>query len=101
MTNRPLGVVKNILESVGMEIAFAYEDLVFLEHNGFLLQFTDTDNVLHVHTNKEADEAVINRDLSQLFTSAHNHDMFFSKGKVYTLSQRDEETIRLEFDEVI
>ncbi|MDR9501524.1 MAG: hypothetical protein RI601_06990 [Desulfurivibrionaceae bacterium] len=101
MTNRPLGVVKNILENDGMEISFAYEDLIFLEHNGFLLQFTDIDNVIHVHTNKEADEAVINRDLSRLLTSAHNHDMSFLKGKVYTLSQGAEKSIRLEFDEVI
>ncbi len=101
MTNNPLGVVKNIVESVGMDISFAYEDLIFLEHNGFLLQFTDSDKVIHIHTNAEADEAMVNRDISRLINAAHNQDMSFIKGKAYTLDQGDDETIRLAFDEVI
>jgi DNA-binding IclR family transcriptional regulator len=41
MTLKPLGQVKELVESLGMEISYAYEDLVFLQHNGFLLQFDD------------------------------------------------------------
>lgn len=101
MIKNPLGLVKNVLESVGLEISFVYEDLIFLEHNGFLLQFDEEDKRVHIHTNAEADEAMVNRDISRLIDAGHSHDLYFSKAKIYTLSQGDGEAIRLEFDEVI
>ena len=36
---RPLGVVKQLLEEIGMEITYAYDDLIFIQHNPVLLQF--------------------------------------------------------------
>ncbi len=99
MTKNPLGVVRNIVEAVGMDISCAYEDLVFLDHNGFLLQFTDTDREMIVHTNSEADEAVIIGDIGRLVEAARNHDMSIVNGNVYTLSQDDDKNIRIEFSE--
>lgn len=99
MAMYPLGVVKNIVEAVGMDISYAYEDLVFLEHNGFLLQFTDNDREVLVHTNSEADPAVVSRDISHLVEAALRHDMRFMQGSLYTLAQEDDENIRIEFSE--
>lgn len=39
---RPLGLVKEALEQIGIEVSYAYEDLVFIQHNHFLLQFGKT-----------------------------------------------------------
>lgn len=39
MALKKLGVVKDIVESAGMEITHVYEDLVFLNHNALILQF--------------------------------------------------------------
>ena len=36
---RPLGLVKQLLEEIGIEVTYAYEDLVFVQHNPILLQF--------------------------------------------------------------
>jgi len=99
MTKKPLGVIKNIVETVGTGISYAYEDLVFLEHNGFLLQFTDNDRELMVHTNSEADETVISRDIGRLIEAGLTHNIFFVHGNVYTLSQEDDENIRIEFNQ--
>ncbi len=42
-----LGVIKEIVEATGMSLSYAYEDLVFLDHNALLLQSTqDSDTVL-------------------------------------------------------
>ena len=99
MTLYQLGFVKNIVEAVGMDISYAHEDLIFLEQNGFLLQFTDNAKEVLVHTNSEADEAVISHDINTLMESALNHDMHFYKGGFYTLTQVDDENIRIEFSE--
>ena len=93
----PLGVVKEIVETAGMGISYAYEDLVFLEHNSFLLQFTESDKEVLIHVNKEADEATVNNDIARLQEVAMDNAMRFINGEIYTLSQDDDETIRLDF----
>jgi hypothetical protein len=69
MSLKPLGIVTEIVESAGMGISYAYEDLVFLEHNAFLLQFTANDKELLIHTNCEAEEGEINDSITKLINS--------------------------------
>lgn len=55
-----MGITKNILESIGMEVSYAYDDLVFVNHTAFLLQFDDDnpENLkLHFNVDCEADTA--------------------------------------------
>ncbi|MEN8190642.1 MAG: hypothetical protein ABFS19_12420 [Thermodesulfobacteriota bacterium] len=92
-----LGVVTNIVESVGMGVSYAYEDLVFLEHNSFLLQFTDNDREILVHVNSEADKEAVDLDIERLQEIGLDHEMQFAKGDEYTLSQVDDETVTIEF----
>lgn len=97
MALKPLGRVKEIVESAGMGISYAYDDLIFMEHNAFLLQFTDSDNELLIHRNKEADAKAVTGDIAKLKQAASSHDMAFKDGTTYTLSQADDENIRIEF----
>lgn len=39
---RPLAELKMILEETGNDVSYAYDDLVFVEHTAFLIQFDDT-----------------------------------------------------------
>ena len=99
MSLKPLGMVKNIVEAAGMGISYAYDDLVFLEHNSFLLQFTDNDREVTVHVNSEADEAMVHGDIERLQEVACNHAMQFSRGTHYTLISEGEDAIRIEFSD--
>ena len=92
-----LGIVRNIVEEAGMDISYAYEDLVFLEHNSYLLQFTDTEGEVLIHKNSEADEALVDRDIGRLQEIALRNQMRFEIGDKYTLSQADDESIRIDF----
>ena len=56
MAHRPLGLVRDMLASMGLELTYAYEDLAFVEHNAFLLQFEDTGVGLHVNAECPDDE---------------------------------------------
>ena len=38
---RPLAEVKMMLEETGNDVSYAYDDLVFVEHTAFLIQFDD------------------------------------------------------------
>ncbi len=99
MSLKPLGIVKDIVEAAGMGISYAYEDLVFLEHNSYLLQFAEDDNDVLIHINTEADKSIVEKDIAKLQQVALLHDMRFINGTFYTLSQDDDENIRIEFSE--
>jgi hypothetical protein len=55
MSLKPLGKVRELVESAGMAISYAYDDLVFLDHNAFLLQFDEDGRTVFIHTNSEVD----------------------------------------------
>lgn len=97
MSLKPLGVVKTIVESAGMGISYAYDDLVFLEHNAFLLQFTDNDKEILIHTNSEAEGEEIKDSIAKLKNVAAAQGVTFTDGGLYTLAQADDENIRIEF----
>ena len=96
---KPLGTVKTIVEAAGMGISYAYDDLVFLEHNSFLLQFTGNDHEVTIHLNSEEDEAMVQRDIARLQQVALDHAMQFTCGTLYTLVPDEQDTIRIEFSE--
>ena len=96
MALNPLGKVKELVESVGMAISYAYDDLVFLEHNAFLLQFGE-DGTLIVHTNEEAAPGEVNESFVRLQDAAPLHQLIIVKGKIYSLSEADDNTVKLAF----
>lgn len=97
MSLNPLGLVKEVVESVGMAISYAYEDLVFMEHNAYLLQFTEGGKRLLIHMNKETNDESIREDVARLKAAAAEHGLDFRDGSFYTLAQEDGDNIRLEF----
>lgn len=97
MAFKKLGIVKNIVESVGMAIGHAYDDLVFLDHNAFLLQFAEEENTVIIHCNSEADKASLKDAMTILKGAAMAHEMTFVEGSDYLLAQVDDENLRVEF----
>lgn len=94
---RPLGMVKEMLETIGIEITYSYEDLVFIHHNHFLLQFGKSGELLLFHANEETSE----REAPELFAAiqavamASGFTLLFC-GR-YRLAPADGENLSLEF----
>ncbi len=97
MSLRKLGIVREIVETAGMGISHAYDDLVFLDHNAFLLQFTDENDKLLLHCNRAADKDAIKEAVAKLKGTARAHAMTFTDGCDYSLSRADDENLRIEF----
>lgn len=97
MSLNPLGKITTIIESAGMGISYAYDDLVFLNHNAFLLEFTANAKEILIHTNSEAEGGEITDSVGKLKNIAAAHDVTFTDGGLYTLTQMDDENIRIEF----
>ena len=54
---RPLGKLRELVESVGFDISYAYDDLVFSDHSLFILRFDDEKpEKLYLYFNQEAEK---------------------------------------------
>jgi hypothetical protein len=101
MALKPLGKLKELVESVGMGISYAYDDLVFPDHNGFLLQFNGDGDSVTVHINIKADRKEVEQAIEKLKSAAASTSLTFSLGTFYTLAQSEDETISIEFHEQV
>ncbi len=97
MALRKLGVVKTIVEAVGMDVGHVWDDLVFLNHTGLILQFTDREDTMRIHRNHEGEQSVLERAINLLKETARLYAMTFADGEDFLLSQADDETLHLEF----
>jgi len=96
ITLNPLGKVRQIVEAIGMEVSYAHDDLVFLEHNAFLLQFTGSETEILIHRNIEAAAEELAGDLARLQAEAQSVGLKLTEAGPYHLTPVDERNISLE-----
>jgi len=94
---KPLGKITAILADLGLEVTYAYDDLVFVQHSAFLLQFTDKPKTLKLYTNSECNPAEANNMASNIVIAFDEGGFVADPSGKYTLSQNDDETLKLEF----
>ena len=80
-----------------MEISHVWEDLVFVNHTGFLLQFATKGSGIWVHSNEEATEHELQPLIDQLKIRCQAQGLMLENGHQYRLSQAADEQINLEF----
>lgn len=94
---RPLGLVKEMLETIGMEITYSYEDLVFIQHNHFLLQFGKSGELLLFYTNIETGAEVAAEFFKAVQAVAVTAGFTLLHCGRYRLTPADGENLSLEF----
>lgn len=97
---RPLGILKGLVEKLGFEVTHCYEDLVFVEHNAFLLRMEAIGEQVSLIFNTESD---INKrnDITERFVSegkAQNLVISCAGTYLMTANERDG-TLTLEFQQ--
>lgn len=95
---RPLGILKTILETIGFEVTHCYEDLVFVEHNAFLLRMEAKGEEVSLLFNTESD--VDKRDeIEELLNNACKiHNLVISCSGTYQMTPNETDvTINIEF----
>ena len=94
---RPLGMVKAMLETIGIEITYSYEDLIFIQHNHFLLQFGKSGELLLFHTNVETSTEEAAKLFSSIQAVAAAAGFTLLLCGRYRLTPADGENLSLEF----
>lgn len=87
---RPLGVVRDIVQATGLDISYAYDDLVFSDHSVFILRFDDEKpKRLHLHFNSECEPSESTVFTQKLTDAGKSSGFDILKGSKFSLNQID------------
>ena len=97
---RPLGILKTLMEALGFEVTHCYEDLVFVEHNAFLLRMEEKGKKVSLLFNTESDVDKRDEIEEQLKIAGKAHNLIISCSGTYHMTPNEADgTINLEFQE--
>ena len=94
---RPLGIVKEVLEGIGSDVSYAYDDLVFISHNFYMLQFGERGEELFFIENTEATEKELEGQYELLSSSFRSCGIELQKKGKYSVESSGDENITLTF----
>ncbi len=88
---RQLGIVTEIMEAVGLTVTYAYDDLVFVDNNPFLIRFDDDDEThIFVFFNKDCESGAAKELERQLKAAAAEQKMTLTNSGQYELKPKAE-----------
>ena len=88
---RPLGEARQIVESIGHEITYFYDDLVFADNNMYILRFDDDDQKqLFLHLNKDCEEPTAGQVEVALRQASKSVGFKIQKAEKYVIQQKEE-----------
>lgn len=87
---RPLGIAKEILAGIGLEVTYVYDDLVFVEHTAFLLQFDDVNpENLKLYFNVDCEAEAAETLEAQLIHAAKAQNFTIQNNGKFELKQKE------------
>ncbi|PTN07793.1 hypothetical protein [Mangrovibacterium marinum] len=96
---RPLSEVKMMLEEAGTDVSYAYEDLVFVEHTAYLIQFDDEKpSHLKLYFNAELGKVQLEAEQKKLEPYARKREFTLVPAGKFEIEQKeDSEEIDIHF----
>jgi hypothetical protein len=99
MPLRPLGAVLEMIESIGHDVTYVYDDLVFIEHNAYLLQFGKTGDHLDLFFNMEVSDDDADTISENLIRSGRQKGFVIERKGHYELFPSQDENLQIRFFE--
>lgn len=98
---RPLGILKTVLESHGFQVTHCYEDLVFIEHNAFLLRMEEKGEEVSLFFNTDSEPEKRAGIADALHGAGNHYRLAISPRGTYRLTANEEDnSLDLEFREM-
>jgi hypothetical protein len=96
---RPLGEVRDIVQTTGLDISYAYDDLLFSDNSVFILRFdNDVDKKMYLYFNSDCNSVEAGILEKRLKTAGKIGGFEISKAGLFTLEQlSDKEEIQVKF----
>lgn len=88
-----------MIEALGHEVTYAYEDLIFIDHNDFLLQFDAADpNALDLFFNTECDDAEADAVAGQIIPEGIQKGLVIRRKGTYTMTEAEGNNLQIIFN---
>ena len=99
MKLRPLGIAEEIVQATGLNITYTYDDLIFVEHNVFIIQFDDANpKNLKLFFNVDCQAGTAGKLTDQLASSAKDKQFTMTPSGKFEMSQKEgSEEIDIQF----
>ncbi|QEQ56802.1 hypothetical protein [Chlorobium phaeovibrioides] len=94
---RPLGPLMQLLEELGHEVTYAYDDLVFINNNDFLIQFASSGPELHLFFNHDCNKNTASGIEESIIPAAESKGLSIIRKGKYKLVGEQDETMQLHF----
>ncbi|MEI8103231.1 MAG: hypothetical protein WCG61_06865 [Chlorobium sp.] len=94
---RPLGTIVQLLEELGHEVTYAYDDLVFVNDNDFLLQFDNAGPALSLFFNQSCPKQNAEQIEQSIIPAGDRMGISIVKKGHYTVVAQTDENLRIEF----
>ncbi|GAB6905018.1 hypothetical protein JCM12296A_08520 [Desulfosarcina cetonica] len=95
---RPLAIVREIVNAIGLEVTYAYEDLVYVEHNAFLLQMGASGEIVDLYFNTESIVEERDKIAAQLGQEGQARQLKITRKGLFSMRQKsDGENIEIKF----
>ena len=98
---RPLGIITEVVEQMGLDVTYAYEDLAFISHNAFLLRMGDKGKDVHLYFNEASDAAERSTITEQLTQFASARDLTIINSGTYIMKPRPDDQLDIHFTETL
>ena len=96
---RPLGIIAEMIEQMDLEVTYAYDDLVFISHNAFLLRMGARGEQVYLYFNNESERDKRQDILDQLSTLAQDRGLSLLHHGTYVMTPRDDAQLKICFYE--
>lgn len=94
---KPLSRIQNLVEKLGLKITYAYDDLVFVEHNAFLIKMGKCGEDVSVYVNVDADKKQYPAIIDKLANEGKKEELIVKFNGKFKLKDAGNEQIQIEF----
>jgi hypothetical protein len=94
---KPLSRIQNLVEKLGLKITYAYDDLVFVEHNAFLIKMGKRGEDVSVYVNVDADKKQYPAIIDKLANEGKKEELIVKFNGKFKLKDAGNEQIQIEF----
>jgi len=96
---KPLTRIQYVIEKIGLKITYAYDDLVFVEHNAFLIKMGERGEDVYVYVNVDADEKEYPAIIEKLIDEGKKEELTITSKGRFKMADAGNEQIEIEFIE--
>lgn len=94
---RPLGMIAELLEDMALEVTYAFDDLIFVSHNAFLLQMGNVGKDVSLFFNEESDPAERGDIAQEVCDLGTERGLTIQDKGTFVMTPNKNDTLNIEF----